>query len=171
MEQVRDAYTGGGGSLGQTLRQTKDYVNTGGSADAYGYLFGERGWPTQQQKQPVYKDTVGNTTQKYIWKDGLLVLNPDYVDPSLEKKKEEEATAAAAEEEARISAQAGANGGLMAAYASGGQTQYNLGGYSDGGRLLRGPGDGVSDSIPATIGGKQPARLADGEFVIPARRS
>jgi hypothetical protein len=27
----------------------------------------------------------------------------------------------------------------------------------------------VTDSIPATIGGKQPARLADGEFVIPAR--
>jgi hypothetical protein len=46
---------------------------------------------------------------------------------------------------------------------------YNLGGYSDGGRLLRGPGDGVSDSIPATIGNKQPARLADGEFVVPAR--
>jgi len=35
--------------------------------------------------------------------------------------------------------------------------------------LLRGPGDGVSDSIPATIGKRQPARLADGEFVIPAR--
>jgi hypothetical protein len=47
--------------------------------------------------------------------------------------------------------------------------QYNLGGYSDGGRLLRGPGDGVSDSIPAVIGKKQPARLADGEFVVPAR--
>jgi hypothetical protein len=46
---------------------------------------------------------------------------------------------------------------------------YNLGGYSDGGRLLRGPGDGVSDDIPATIGNRQPARLADGEFVIPAR--
>ena len=47
---------------------------------------------------------------------------------------------------------------------------YNLGGYSDGGRLLKGPGDGVSDSIPATIGqNKQPARLADGEFVVPAR--
>jgi hypothetical protein len=45
-----------------------------------------------------------------------------------------------------------------------------LGNYSDGGRLLKGPGDGVSDSIPATIGTKQqPARLADGEFVIPAR--
>ena len=45
----------------------------------------------------------------------------------------------------------------------------SLGGYSDGGRLLRGPGDGVSDSIPASIGDRQPARLADGEFVVPAR--
>jgi hypothetical protein len=51
-------------------------------------------------------------------------------------------------------------------YAGGG---YHLGDYSDGGRLLKGPGDGVSDSIPASIGGRQPARLADGEFVIPAR--
>jgi hypothetical protein len=55
----------------------------------------------------------------------------------------------------------------VAAYAHGGIT--TLGGYSDGGRLLKGPGDGVSDSIPAVIGKKQPARLADGEFVIPAR--
>ena len=60
-------------------------------------------------------------------------------------------------------------GGGLGALAAGGQTGYNLGGYSDGGRLLRGPGDGVSDSIPATIGDKQPARLADGEFVVPAR--
>lgn len=52
-------------------------------------------------------------------------------------------------------------------YAAGGIA--NLGGYSDGGRLLKGPGDGVSDSIPAMIGKRQPARLADGEFVIPAR--
>jgi hypothetical protein len=45
----------------------------------------------------------------------------------------------------------------------------DLGSYSDGGRLLRGPGDGVSDSIPAQIGQHQPAQLADGEFVVPAR--
>jgi hypothetical protein len=45
----------------------------------------------------------------------------------------------------------------------------HLGDYSDGGRLLKGPGDGVSDDIPAMIGKKQPARLADGEFVVPAR--
>lgn len=52
-------------------------------------------------------------------------------------------------------------------FAAGGMS--HLGDYSDGGRLLRGPGDGVSDSIPATIANKRPARLADGEFVVPAR--
>jgi hypothetical protein len=60
--------------------------------------------------------------------------------------------------------------GAQRMYAAGGEVQrYNLGGYSDGGRLLKGPGDGVSDDIPAVIGNRQPARLADGEFVIPAR--
>ena len=44
----------------------------------------------------------------------------------------------------------------------------DLGGYSDGGRMLKGPGDGMSDSIPATIANRRPARLADGEFVVPA---
>jgi hypothetical protein len=52
--------------------------------------------------------------------------------------------------------------------AAGGGIMHGLGGYSDGGRMLKGPGDGMSDSIPAVIGSKQPARLADGEFVVPA---
>jgi hypothetical protein len=42
-----------------------------------------------------------------------------------------------------------------------------MGGNPKGG-YLNGQGDGMSDSIPATIEGKQPARLADGEFVVPA---
>jgi hypothetical protein len=54
--------------------------------------------------------------------------------------------------------QEAAKGGVMS----------SLGGYSDGGRMLKGPGDGMSDSIPASIANKQPARLADGEFVVPA---
>ena len=56
-----------------------------------------------------------------------------------------------------------AHGGIMGADSS-------LGGYAAGGnpRLLKGPGDGMSDNIPAVIANKQPARLADGEFVIPA---
>jgi hypothetical protein len=52
------------------------------------------------------------------------------------------------------------------AFAGGGIA--NLGAYSDGGRMLKGPGDGMSDSIPATIANKQPARLANEEFVVPA---
>jgi len=62
-----------------------------------------------------------------------------------------------------------ASGGLASMAGGGMSAQYDLGSYSDGGRLLRGPGDGVSDSIPATIGKGRPARLADGEFVVPAR--
>ena len=51
-------------------------------------------------------------------------------------------------------------------YAQGGLS--DLGGYSDGGRMLKGPGDGMSDDIPASIANRQPARLANEEFVIPA---
>jgi len=52
--------------------------------------------------------------------------------------------------------------GARTGYAMGGLTALKPGGYLSGG------GDGMSDSIPATIDGKQQARLADGEFVIPA---
>jgi len=43
-----------------------------------------------------------------------------------------------------------------------GKRKFAVGGY------LKGPGDGMSDDIPATINGEQPAALADGEFVVPA---
>lgn len=68
---------------------------------------------------------------------------------------------------------AGATGGsvsdILVGY-DGGQVGYNQGGdvYMAAGRYLNGDGDGMSDSIPATINNKQPARLADGEFVVPA---
>ena len=53
-------------------------------------------------------------------------------------------------------------------YAHGGIA--SLGEYAAGGKLLKGPGDGMSDSIPAVIKGPKPQRaaLAQGEFVIPA---
>lgn len=66
-----------------------------------------------------------------------------------------------AEAAASLDPEMAAHGGIM---------HSSLGGYAAGGnsRLLKGPGDGMSDNIPATIAGRQPARLADGEFVIPA---
>jgi len=96
-----------------------------------------------------------------------------------DKKKADDAAAAAANATQEVAGGASGDGpakegGLQTSYAMGGYAVGgglgSLGSYSDGGRLLRGPGDGVSDSIPATIGRKQqPARLADGEFVVPAR--
>lgn len=47
-------------------------------------------------------------------------------------------------------------------FAHGGLAQLNKG------RAIRGPGDGMSDDIPAHIGGVEPAALADGEYVLPA---
>lgn len=39
---------------------------------------------------------------------------------------------------------------------------------SQEGRYLDGPGDGVSDSIPAIVDGEQPVLLSEGEYIIPA---
>jgi hypothetical protein len=62
-------------------------------------------------------------------------------------------------------------GGGMVAMADGGMTYMEAGGTTGPTGLPRdvtGTGDGMSDSVPATIEGVQEARLADGEFVIPA---
>ena len=99
-------------------------------------------------------------------------LTPGKLDWEEKKRKEEEDKINAAREmkEAKAAAMynqmAGGNPQAGGGMAHGGIA--DLGSYSDGGRLLRGPGDGMSDNIPASIGGKQPARLADGEFVVPA---
>lgn len=63
-----------------------------------------------------------------------------------------------------------ATGGVPLAMKATPDTETNPYGLKRGGqaRFIDGPGDGMSDSVPATIGGTQPARLADGEFVIPA---
>lgn len=98
---------------------------------------------------------------------GATVPGKSQWDAEQQKKKEEEEARKRAEEEAAARAIVVARNTSMQGMAGGGIA--SLGGYSDGGRLLKGPGDGVSDSIPASIGGRQPARLADGEFVIPAR--
>ena len=63
----------------------------------------------------------------------------------------------------------GSSGGNNGAFPL--QGQYGIVKMAAGGmpsRFLSGGGDGMSDSIRASIDGKQEARLADGEFVIPA---
>jgi len=62
----------------------------------------------------------------------------------------------------RLASAEAMNNAKTLGYTGGGAIAFEKGGY------LNGAGDGMSDSIPATIEGKQPARLADGEFVVPA---
>ena len=74
-------------------------------------------------------------------------------------------------------AEAALTSGAIKPYMQASQAPFASGGYMPGGiamlakgRFLKGNGDGVSDSIPARFAGSgQEARLADGEFVVPAR--
>jgi hypothetical protein len=85
-----------------------------------------------------------------------------------------------------------ANGGLMHAYAQGGPVQMESGGFVmtkkavdgaggpqglrslvPGARMIRGPGTGTSDDVPAVIQGRNgqtPARLSNGEAYIPRQQ-
>jgi hypothetical protein len=79
--------------------------------------------------------------------------------------------AAAIEEESIRSKETGANPAYYdVATAAGGGLMGLSNEYAAGGQLLQGPGDGMSDSIPAVIKGDKPQRaaLAQGEFVVPA---
>ena len=175
--EVTNAFTAGGGRLGQVLKPTRTYTNSGGSGSAYDYLNDMGTWAsTRTQPAAKVKNTYSNFSapsadeikqfSKYakVYKDGVPVDNP-YYNKDASSSTTKSSTASTDSNDAG----GGLAGGGLLALARGGMSDGHLGGYSDGGRLLRGPGDGVSDSIPATIAGKQPARLADGEFVVPAR--
>jgi len=138
----------------------------------YQKLFG--GQQAVQAQPATTTQTIGGTTTPYTPTSGLAAANTSMV-PNIQLQPQQnvnqqlglEAFYPMMEQQlalkgSNLQAMGMAEGGT----ANGG---YSLGSYSDGGRLLRGPGDGVSDSIPASIGDHQPARLADGEFVVPAR--
>jgi len=133
-------------------------VNDGQQGIYKGYEGGIPSLVATRQQVPL-----GDTTNYRPGQGGRTYFTPtQYVAPSAANAaltgQRQEAQNIAAQQVPVAPVAKAAGGGISA-----------LGGYSDGGRMLKGPGDGVSDSIPATIGGKQPARLADGEFVIPAR--
>ena len=160
------------GGLGNGMGAIKVPGNTFGQrasalfADPGKYIFGQQ--PT------VTTETSGGIATPYMPPSGLAAANTSMVpnipiqpQQNVDRQLGLEAFYPMMEQQlalkgSNLQAQGYAEGGT----ANGG---YSLGSYSDGGRLLRGPGDGVSDSIPASIGAGQPARLADGEFVVPAR--
>ena len=197
IEQLKSRYTAGGGSLGYTSKAPKNIAEfnelynkqTGDSLAAYNFLMGKGGG-----KYPVKSgaDKIAVPYDEYV-----LGRKPTVLKPAVKKTDTKETAAGDTAVVGGVNfdltdptkAPAEDNNGPWSwdvstkkwvqygRYADGGMTGYAMGGglgtlgsYSDGGRLLKGPGVGVSDSIPATIGTKgQPARLADGEFVVPAR--
>jgi len=109
-------------------------------------------------------ETTSDVTKQYLYNPAAqrFDLNPNYVAPV--KPVESDGNDGGSEGSGDA-----AGGPIKARYAAGGLG--SLPEYAAGGKLLDGPGDGVSDSIPAVIKGPKPQRaaLADGEFVIPAR--
>ena len=197
-EQVKSRYTAGGGSLGYTAPIPKDpeaafNKMTDDSLDAYNFLMGKGknlSQRTATADRPVmrrYDEGVLGRKIPRLTKPGTTTTKTD----TKETVAGDTAVIGGTTFDLTDPTQAPAedNNGPWSwdvvnkkwvqygRFADGGMTGYAMGGglgslgsYSDGGRLLKGPGDGVSDSIPATIGKKQqPARLADGEFVVPAR--
>ena len=112
---------------------------------------------------PVYKD------YRNMFSGGLTSIGEQVKRLAQEHEQAKYATPPLSYDPARYDAEAGTKMVARPGMAGGGLA--DLGGYADyagGGRMLKGPGDGMSDSIPATIAGKQPARLANDEFVVPA---
>jgi hypothetical protein len=87
------------------------------------------------------------------------------------KQKEEERERLFEELARRTLGRVAAKAGGTINLAKGGMTYMEGGGTTDvtgEPRMVQGTGDGMSDSVPATIEGIQEARLANDEFVIPA---
>ena len=142
-----------GGVIGGIDAANQPTQGTGmGSVSPYGF-----NWQTGEYMTPVNAIVYGQdfVTPEYTRaaQGGLMSVAPQYIQPTIPNngltfKQPVDPTSS------------------VYMYAQGGLS--SLGHYSDGGRMLKGPGDGMSDDIPATIAGRQPARLANEEFVIPA---
>jgi hypothetical protein len=150
-----------GGLLGTPMAATPK------SLDAYGYNYSGYGFPSN-----LTSDTFGISLSDNENPGASVYSGGNFGDSVADNASPGSSdpgnsSDAASDGGGRDSSGAPYAQGGIASLAYGGRS--HLGDYSDGGRLLRGPGDGVSDSIPASIGGKRPARLADGEFVVPAR--
>jgi hypothetical protein len=137
------------------LQQNPYYTMSGDSAEAYQYLMGMRPSSKSAQEMQLIAEQPRPTTVTGAKYEGLpqYQFNTRTREMTRADKPEDEAAAAPAIQ------------GVSPIY------EYGSGNtaFAAGGRLLSGPGDGVSDSIPAHIDGKTPARLATGEFVFDAR--
>jgi hypothetical protein len=170
-----------------------------GAVDQFKQLMAQRAQRAQLAAAPAVPGMTGQSAQAYNYLMGRgpapAQIRPTFAKieeaPWIKKKREEEAAKAARAaapgaapaydpfnlgpgavyDPGNISGGGGMASGGLADLAQGGQYRRSSKKRSPkkGGRFLRGPGDGTSDSIKACINGEKPARLADGEFVFDAR--
>lgn len=144
----------GGGLLGLA---NPSWANT--KQQPVGYQGGIPTYSAVRQQVPETYDPnrrPGSRGQEYM-------TDTQYVNPSnvatAQATAAQQATEMAARNKART---AQTKAAPTQAYAAGGIANLAHGNY------LAGATDGMADKIPATIAGKQPAKLSHGEFVIPA---
>lgn len=141
-----------------SLESNPYYTMSGDSADAFKYLMGQRstGRSAQEIEAAAIPRPTTVTGPQY---QGLPQFTLDTMTRQF--------TPAGPQESAAQDAPAPRAGDRMFSLQE--LDTGGAGGYAGGGRLLAGPGDGVSDSISATIDDRVPAKLATGEFVFDAR--
>ena len=167
-EPIRDAYSYAKELIPENYREilstAKDVALVGsGAATAYGmYQTKKELEDAKREADRILGDQANRKKEEVEWAQGVMRDYPyNYKRLTEEEVRSERGMAMGG----RINSyddEMGRDDGMM----QGGIAALAKGGLPP--RYLRGGGDGMSDSIKASIEGKQEARLADGEFVVPA---
>ena len=145
------------------LSTAKDVVLIGsGATTAYGaYRTKKELDAAKEEAERILQDQANRKQEEIDWARGVMRdYQPNYERLTAEEVLRERGMASGGI--ASFDDEMGSDDELM----QGGIASLAKGGLPP--RYLQGAGDGMSDSIHARIGGKQEARLADGEFVVPA---
>jgi len=154
------AAAGIGGLLG--------YSNSGGgSSQSTGYQGGIPIYTASREYLPSPEDRVPGSAGRRYFSDVMFTpQEAAAAQPQTPVAPANNTNTGQSDYDRMLNNEGAAAGGYVRKFAGGGLS--SLGMYSDGGQMLKGPGTGQSDDIPATIEGEQPARLARDEFVVPA---
>jgi hypothetical protein len=148
----------------ETLSTVKDIALIGsGATTAYGmYQTKKELEDAKREADRILGDQANRKKEEIEWAQGVLRDYPYNYQRLTEENVRRERGMAMGGRINSYDDEMGGDDGMM----QGGIAALAKGGLPP--RYLRGGGDGMSDSIKASIEGKQEARLADGEFVVPA---
>jgi hypothetical protein len=167
-EPIQDAYTYAKELIPENYREmlstAKDVALVGsGAATAYGmYQTKKELEDAKREADRILGDQANRKKEEIEWAQGVMRDYPYNYQRLTEEDVRRERGMAMGGRITSYDDEIGGDDSMM----QGGIAALAKGGLPP--RYLRGGGDGMSDSIRASIEGKQEARLADGEFVVPA---